>query len=240
MLKGKKILAVIPARGGSKRLKNKNLLPLLHKPLITWTMQAAQESLYIDAIVVSTDSKEIAEEAKRFGLQTPFMRPSELSDDEARSIDVVRHAIQWLKEYEGKSFDYVVLLQPTSPLRNAKHIDSALLQLHNQGADAVVSVCENEHSPLWSNVLPKNQSLENFLKPEYINSRSQDLAQFYRLNGALYICDVSRLLKEDTFFIRDNIYAYIMEQIDSVDIDTKLDFLLAEAILKEKENENAK
>ena len=240
MLKDKRILAVIPARGGSKRLKNKNLLFLSHKPLIAWTMQAAQESLYIDEIIVSTDSKEIAKEANRFGLQTPFVRPSELSGDEARSIDVVRHAIQWLKEHEGKSFDYVVLLQPTSPLRNAKHIDSALLQLHNQSADAVVSVCENEHSPLWSNVLPENQSLENFLKPEYINSRSQDLAQFYRLNGAIYICDVSRLLKEDTFFIKDKIYAYIMEQMDSVDIDTLLDFLVAETILKYKENESAK
>jgi CMP-N,N'-diacetyllegionaminic acid synthase len=239
MLKGKKILAVIPARGGSKRLKNKNLLPLLNKPLLRWSMQAARDSKYIDEIVVSTDVQEIAEEANSFGLRTPFIRPAELSGDEARSIDVVTHAIKWLKEHDNKSFDYVILLQPTSPLRTAQHIDAALLELMQRGADAVVSICENEHSPLWSNTLPQNKSLENFLKPEYINSRSQDLAQYYRLNGALYICDVSRLLEEDTFFIKDNIYAYIMQQTDSVDIDTKLDFLLAETILKYKENENA-
>jgi CMP-N,N'-diacetyllegionaminic acid synthase len=239
MLNGKKILAVIPARGGSKRLKNKNLLPLLNKPLLAWSIEAALDSKYIDKIIVSTDANEIAEEANRFGIGMPFIRPPELSGDEARSIDVVTHAIEWLKEYENKDFDYVVLLQPTSPLRTAHHIDAALLELVERGADAVVSICESEHSPLWSNVLPQNKSLENFLKSEYINSRSQDLAQYYRLNGALYICDVSRLLSEDTFFIKDNIYAYTMQQIDSVDIDTKLDFLLAETILKYKENENA-
>jgi len=240
MLKGKTILAVIPARGGSKRLKNKNLLPLLKKPLLRWSMQAASESSYIDEIIISTDAKEIAEEAKNFGLRPPFIRPAEFSSDEACSIDVVTHAIKWLKEHENKSFDYVILLQPTSPLRTAKHIDTALLELMQRSADAIVSICESEHSPLWSNTLPKSKSLENFLKPEYINSRSQDLAEYYRLNGALYICDVDRLLSENTFFIKDNIYAYIMQQIDSVDIDTKLDFLLAETILKHKENENAK
>ncbi len=240
MLKEKKILAVIPARGGSKRLKNKNLLLLSNKSLIAWTIQAARNSLYIDEIVVSTDAKEIAEEANRFGIKAPFLRPTELSSDESRSIDAVTHAIKWLKEHEDKSFDYVVLLQPTSPLRNAYHVDTALLELINRDADAIVSVCESEHSPLWSNILPQNKSLENFLKPEHINSRSQDLNQFYRLNGAIYICDISRLLDEHTFFIKDNIYAYIMKQIDSVDIDTKLDFLMAEAILKYKENENAK
>jgi len=169
------------------------------------------------------------------------IRGLEISKDKvqkciAKGLTVIEgNAEKDLMQNEKQSFDYVVLLQPTSPFREAKHIDAAFLELQERSADAVISVCETEHNPLWSNTLNSSKSLEGFLKPELINSRSQDLETHYRLNGALYICDVKRLVEEDTFFIQSNCYAYEMSQIDSVDIDTELDFLLAETILKRKE-----
>lgn len=239
VLEDKSILAVITARESSKRLKNKNIKYLNKKPLITWTIEAAKSSKYIDEIIVSTDSQEIRNLVEDIGVRAPFLRSVRLSSDTARSIDVVTHALNWLKTQENKVFDYVILLQPTSPFREAKHIDEALSMLMNKNADAIISVCETEHSPLWSNVLKEEKSLVGFLKPEHINTRSQDLECYYRLNGALYICDVQKLLDENTFFIKNNIYAYEMNQMDSVDIDTELDFLTAEAIVKYKEQQDA-
>ena len=148
MIKGKTVLAVIPARGGSKRLPRKNCLLLQGKPLIVYSIEAAKESVYIDEVVVSTDDEEIASLARQAGASVPFLRPAELSTDEASSVDVVAHALNYYQVNEKKLFDYVVLLQPTSPLRTAAHINQALELLKEKKADAIVSVCEAEHSPL--------------------------------------------------------------------------------------------
>ncbi len=235
----KTFLSIIPARGGSKRLSNKNIKDLCNKPLIVWTIDASLKSKYITNTLVSTDSKKIHEIASKSGAEVPFLRPSKLARDDAKSINVVRHAVMYYKEHFNKEFDYVILLQPTSPLRTQEDIDLAIELLINKNADAVVSVCEMEHSPIWSNKLDETLSMKNFLKKEFINKCSQDLEKYYRLNGAIYICKTNLLLSQDTFFIDDNIYAFKMSQESSVDIDTELDFLIAQTII-EKNNEYIK
>ena len=222
-----KYLAIIPARGGSKRLPNKNILDLNGKPLIAWSIEAAKKSKYIDEIVVSSDSNEILEIAQKYNVKT-IKRPDELATDTASSVDVVKHVAE---NYPG--YEYVVLLQPTSPLRNKKHIDEAIELLEKKNADAIISVCEVDHSPLWSNTLPESLSMKNFLREDVKNKRSQDLPTYYRLNGAIYICKTDRLLEQNTFFIKDNIFAYIMDRKSSVDIDDEVDFKLAEVLLNE-------
>ncbi|MFT7860918.1 MAG: acylneuraminate cytidylyltransferase family protein [Sulfurimonas sp.] len=235
MYKDKKILAIIPARGGSKRLPKKNLLPLDGTPLIGWSIEEARRSKYIDTLIVSTDSTEIQEVAHAFGAQTPFLRPSELAADDTRSIDVVIHAIEF---YGAQKYDYVILLQPTSPLRDVDDIDSAIEYFFEKEATSVIGVCEVEHSPLWSNTLDETKSMDNFLDQKYNNARSQDLPVYYRINGAFYMSKVDSVLKNETFFVTHDIYAHIMSQEHSVDIDTFIDFTTAEAILKQKANNN--
>ncbi|MEM0333672.1 MAG: acylneuraminate cytidylyltransferase family protein [Candidatus Aenigmatarchaeota archaeon] len=229
MIDGKKVLAIIPARGGSKRLPKKNILPLAGKPLIAWTIEAAKKSKYIDKIVVSSDDGEILNISKQYGVDL-IERPDILASDTAKTVDVVWHVIQMLNQY----YEYIILLQPTSPLRINKHIDESIEILYTRKADAVISVCEVEHPIEWCNILPKDLSLKNFISDDVINKRSQDLPKRYRLNGAIYIVRTEKFLEEKTFFLKDNIYAYIMSREDSIDIDDYIDFKLAEVILQER------
>lgn len=226
-------LTVIPARGGSKRLSNKNMLPLVDKPLIAWTIEAAKKVKIMTEIVVSTDSLEIKKISEKYGANVPFIRPDNLSDDTASSFNVVKHCIEYYQAEFNQTFEYVILLQPTSPLRTNTDIENAVQLLATKNADAVVSVCETEHSPLWANKIDDTLSLKHFLRDDIKNKRSQDLPTYYRLNGAIYICKTSELLKQKTFFIEKNIYAYIMPQDKSIDIDTLIDFKLAEILMKE-------
>lgn len=226
MLKGKSFLAIVPARGGSKRLPNKNIIDLCGKPLIAWTIEAGLKSKYIDTLIVSSDSDEILSIAKSFGSEI-IKRPDELATDTASSFDAVRHVIENTKKH-----DYIVLLQPTSPLREACHIDESIEMLLAKNADAVVSLCEMEHSPLWSNTINSDMSLKNFIKDDIKNKRSQDLPTYYRINGAIYICSTAELLKQQTFMLEDNIFGYIMDKGASVDIDENLDFVVAKTIME--------
>jgi len=222
-----KYLAIIPARGGSKRLPNKNILELNGKPLIAWSIEAAKKSKYIDDVVVTSDSEKILDVANKYNIKT-IKRPDYLASDTATTFDVIKHTIDSLQN----KYKYTVLLQPTSPLRNEKHIDEAIELLEKKNADAVISVCETDHSPLWSNTLPEDLDMSNFLRDEIKNKRSQDLPKFYRLNGAIYICKTDKLLEEKSFFIKNNIYAYIMDRKSSIDIDDEIDFKLAEILIK--------
>ena len=228
MYKDKTFLGIIPARGGSKRLPNKNILPLAGKPLIVWTIEAGLNSKYLDEIIVSSDSNKILEIASKYKV-TSVKRPDELATDEASTVDVVEHILENIQQ----KFDYIVLLQPTSPLRTTKHIDEAIEFLDKKNADAVISVCEADHSPLWCNTLPESLDISNFIPDEIKNKRSQDLPKFYRLNGAIYICKTKKFLEEKTFFLKKNVYAYIMDRKHSVDIDEEIDFRLAEILIKE-------
>lgn len=230
-----KILAIIPARGGSKRLPRKNILPLNNKPLIAWSIDAAQKSKYISDILVSTDNQEIADIAKTYGAWVPFLRPKTLSSDTSGSYEVVEHAINFCKKL-NKTYDFVLLLQPTSPLRCAEDIDAAVDFLISKSADAVTTVCKAEHSPIWANTLPDSLNMDQFENEEYKDIRSQDLPRYYRLNGAIYLVKTERLLAERSFSLSKNTFAYVMTQERSIDIDTKLDFCIAETIINYNED----
>lgn len=220
-------LAIIPARGGSKRLPRKNVLPLNGKPLISWTIEAALQCESINNVLVTSDSDEILTVAKTFGANT-IKRPDYLADDTSTSFDAIKHAIENTDNYE-----FVVLLQPTSPLRTTKHIEEAIKLLESKNADAVISVTEMEHSPLWANTLPADYDMVGFLQEKVVNFRSQDLETYYRLNGAIYICRTKKLLEAQRFFLKENIYAYVMDNKSSVDIDTELDFKWVEFNVRE-------
>jgi len=225
LINKKKILALIPARGGSKRLPRKNILDLAGKPMLAWSILAGLESQYIDDVVVSTDDKSIADMALLYGAKVPFIRPDELSGDDATSVDVVVHALEYLKQ-KCQLYDYVVLLQPTSPLRDAQSIDEGVLWMDQKKADCVIGMTKINHPSEWTIALPEGRCLDTFFKGMKKNSSSE-----YRINGALYICSVERLLEEKSLFLKSKSYAFVMGREVSVDVDDYLDFMLCEALL---------
>lgn len=229
MFEGQRVLALVPARGGSKGLPGKNIIDLGGKPLIAWTIEAARASRYVDEVVVSTDSEEIAAVARWHGAEVPFMRPAALAGDQASSFDTLLHAIDWY-ENNGPAIDLLLWLQPTSPLRTSEHIDGALRFYADRQAAAVVSVCETDHHPWWSNTLAEDGSMRDFLRPEALNTNRQDLPPFYRLNGAIYLGE-PQFLKRNGSFYGERTFAYIMPRRHSVDIDDAMDLRLAETLL---------
>ena len=181
-------LAIIPARSGSKGLKDKNIKLLNGKPLIAYSIEAAKKSEIYSHILVSTDSERYGEIAIQYGAEVPFYRSEENASDVASSWDVVKEVLKKYQEM-GIVFDTFTLLQPTSPLRKYEDIKKAYELFKEKDAIAVVSVCEMEHSPLWSNTLPENNSLSGFLRADS-NKQRQKLETFYRINGAIYMADV--------------------------------------------------
>jgi len=226
MYKSKSILGVITARSGSKGLPGKNIKSFCGKPLIYWTIKSALTSRYLDNVIVSTDSPEIAQISRKSGASVPFIRPKHLAKDNSSSIDVVLHALEFLRK-QGEKYDLVMLLQPTSPLRMKCDIDDAIKLLFKRSAQAVVSVSPASHSLYWSNILPKSECMKNFLRQNIINKRRQSLPVFYTLNGAIYLIYYKNLLKDKAFF-GDKTYAYKMPPERSFDIDTEIDFKFAE------------
>lgn len=222
VINGETVLAIVPARGGSKRLPRKNVLHLHGKPLIVWTIEAGLKSKYIDKVVVSSEDSEVLEIARNSNAET-IERPIALASDDVSSFDVVEHALNSIQT----GVDILVLLQPTSPLRTEMHIDQALSLMMNRKANAIVSVSAAEHPPLWSNTLPDDDNMESFLNNSVANARSQDLPNFFRVNGALYICRTKFLLAEQSFFLKTNILAYRMSRDTSIDIDHAIDLKLA-------------
>lgn len=224
-----KSIAVIPARSGSKGLKDKNIKLLNGKPLIWYSIQAAISSGCFDEVMVSTDSEKYAKIARECGASVPFLRSDEMSTDKASSWGTVQEVLDNYKDL-GKEFDTVMLLQPTSPLRTSEDIKNAFAILEEKNADSVVGVCEMDHSPLWSNVLPENRCLDGFIRPEVKESSGrQSLPIYYRINGAIYLTKVTEALGTNLY--SDSGYAYIMEQAKSIDIDTELDFKMAEFLI---------
>lgn len=219
----RKVVAIIPARGGSKRLPRKNILPLSGKPLITWTIEAAKKSKYITDIIISTDDLEISNVASKSGVDIPEFRPPELATDTATTESVLFYTIDKFT----KDADIIVLLQPTSPLRTYKHIDEAIELLVQKEAFSIVSVTHCEHPLQWSNFLPGNRSMKNFIDKDS-TKRSQDYDKAFRLNGAIYVYDVKKLVSAGEIQFREDTYAYIMPNMFSIDIDCENDFDLAE------------
>jgi len=226
MYKNKSFLAFIPARGGSKRLPNKNLLNLAGKPLVAWTIEAAKKSQYVHDIILSSDDDRILEIGRDYGI-TALKRPDYLATDEAKTVDVVMYHLNQIFFQP----DFIILLQPTSPLRTSLHIDKAIEFLQSKKADAIISVCEVDYPVEWCNILPEDGNLANFIQKEFLNLRSQDLPKRYKINGALYIIKTEKFLKEKTFFLQENIHAYIMDKFSSIDIDDEFDFRFSEFLI---------
>lgn len=234
MIQDKKVLAIIPARGGSKGLPRKNILPLLGKPLVAWSIEQAKESKYIDRIVVSSDDDEIIEVAKNFGAEVPFKRPKYLAEDDSKTIDVIFHTIKFYREFDDK--DICVLLEPTSPLRDAVDIDNALeLLTKNKKAESIVSVAEvvAQH-PIFLSKLE-----EGFIRP-YLDKgfqilRRQELDKLYFFEGSLYISYIGSLKAHKSFY-HENCLAYIVPKWKSFEIDDEVDMIIVESLLTAKLN----
>lgn len=226
------MLAVIPARGGSKGVPNKNIKDINGKPLIAYTIQAALKSGIFDKVIVSTDSEKIAEVASKYGAEIPFMRPAEIAGDMVSSDDVILHALKYY-EAKGEIYSQVCKLQPTSPLRNEEHLTEAYHCFKEKRADFLVSVCECEHSPLWAGTIGEDLRLDCFIPENVKRACRQELPTYYRLNGAIYMGETEKFC-ENKSFLGKNSVAYIMNQQDSVDIDSELDFKLAELIMQVK------
>lgn len=228
----RKILALIPARGGSKGILRKNIRSLAGKPLINWTIEAARDSEVCERLLVSTDDREIAAIARVSGADAPFLRPVSLSTDTTTSLSVVEHAIDWLHDMRAETFSHVLLLQPTSPLRTKEDIQNAVRIAEKTNA-AVVSVCEPQQHPYLCKIVREDGTLADFI-PESANfSRRQDFPPVFTLNGAIYIISVDCLRAEKTFTPEKTI-PYIMPPERSLDIDTPWDFFLAEQAMLEK------
>ena len=228
MINKKRVVAFIPARSGSKRLVGKNTKLLCGKPLISWTIEAAINSKYVDEVVITSNDVAVKKIAMSYGVSF-VARPEELANDLASTSDVLLHALS----LQTSKVDIVVLLQPTSPLRSHYQIDQAIELLREKDEKPIVSVSKCEHSPVWSNTLSKNLSMKGFMLDQYSTYRSQDLDSYYRLNGAIYIASILDFMR-DKVFLTDDSYAFIMEPQDSIDIDTEYDFICAEALMAHK------
>lgn len=225
MLNDKKILAVIPARGGSKRIKNKNIRPLCSKPLIVWTIEAAKRSRYIDRVVLSSEDPDIINIARQAGCDIPFVRPAELSTDTVPGSAPILHALENLPGY-----DYLVVLQPTCPMRTTQDIDQALEKCIGGNFNSCVSVSEVTQNPGWMFRTDTSGRMSKFLDGE-LAPRSQELPTLVRLNGAIYIANTS-WLEQERKLVSDESIAFVMPEESSFDIDTEKDFRLTELYMQ--------
>ena len=227
-MKNHKILSLIPARGGSKSINKKNIKDLNGKPLISWTIKAALNSKYINTTVVSTDDTEIAQISESLGAKVPFIRPNSLAGDSITRNEVVLHALKLLEGY-----DYIILLQPTSPLRETYHIDEAFELMIKLNGRSCVSVSEQHPSPLWSYKLSQEDKLIPFENSDIL-TRRQMLPKYYSLNGAIYICEIAHFLSSKSIdpFITSETVAYKMHPKYSIDLDELWQWKLAEVLLK--------
>jgi len=232
MFKEKKILAIIPARSGSKKIKNKNIIKIKKKPLIYYTIKEAIKSKYIDEICLSTDSVKIQNISKTYGLNSFFLRPKILSTDNALTKDVVLHGLKKSEIFFKKKFDYIVLLQPTCPLRKNYHIDDAIIKIVENNQNSLISVCDVEgYHPNRMKIIKKNL-LYNYIqnKAEDMTPR-QKLPKVYIRNGAIYISKVNYLKKNKVLTDTKSV-AYLMKQTDSINIDGPIDLQLAKTLIK--------
>jgi CMP-N,N'-diacetyllegionaminic acid synthase len=229
VIAGKTILAIIPARGGSKGVPRKNTRILAGKALIAWTIEAAKKSKYIDRLILSSENEEIIQVAKDWGCEVPYKRPIELARDDTPGIESVIHAINTL----GEKYDFVVLLQPTSPLRTVEDIDGCVQHCIMTESPACVSLTEAQQSPYWMYNLDDDMKLKSFVQNGEIINRRQDLPKVYVLNGAVYVAE-SGFIMEHKSFLTDETAGYIMSGENSVDIDTELDFAYCEWLINRK------
>jgi CMP-N-acetylneuraminic acid synthetase len=228
LINGKKVLAIIPARGGSKILPRKNILTIAGKPLIAWSIEAANQSKYIDKTIISTDDSEIASIAKKYHGEVPFIRPQSLATDEATTSDVIIHAIDSI----SGDFDIILLLQPTSPLRDSGVIDDALEFMEISSSSAIISVTKRKHPRDWTIQLDDNCKVINY-KDMITLKRRQEYKELFDINGAIYASLINNFFDSKTFF-GNNTIAFKMLEEKSIDIDDSFDFEIAEYFLNKQ------
>lgn len=224
------VVALITARGGSKSIPGKNIAPAGGKPLIAWTIAAALGSRFVQRTLVSTDDEQIADVARRYGAEVPFLRPAELAQDNSPHVPVALHALDWLSRSAGLSPDYLLLLQPTSPLRTSTDIDGAVELALEKGAGSVVSVCETFSHPYLTKTVTADGTLADFVTPPEGYLARQKFPKVYVLNGAIYLIRPA-LLAEHGSFVAPGSLAYIMPQERSLDVDTPWDLRLVDLVL---------
>ena len=232
MISGKSVLAIIPARGGSKEIPRKNIREVGGKPLIAWTIEEAKKSKYIDRLILSSENEEIIKVAKAWGCEVSFVRPMELAQDDTPGIEPVLHAIKSIHE----KYDYVVILQPTSPLRKVEDIDGCIELCAKRNVPACVSVTEPDKSPYWMFTINKKGQLNSFVASVRPVTRRQDLPRVYALNGAVYVAKKDWLEKNKTFISEETV-AYVMGKERSVDVDDLFDLQLCEFFLVHKNSD---
>lgn len=233
MYNGKVVLCIIPARKGSKGLPGKNIKKLSGKPLIAYSIEQARDSKYIDRVIVSTDSMEIADISKKYGAEVPFMRPKKYAEDKSSIFDVLLHAMDWLEKKEKYSFDILALLHVTAPLRNSQDIDNCIELLVKKDADNVFSVTPANRNPYFNMVeVSKDGKVRLVKKGDFVTRQSAP--EVFDMNASIYVW-WKDILREKRATILENSHIYIMPKERSVDIDDAIDFKIAEMLLKEAE-----
>lgn len=230
MIKGKKILALIPARGGSKGIKNKNIIDVEGKPLIAYTIETAIKSKYVDKAIVTTDSKKIKNISEKFGADVPFIRPREYATDHSTTLSVVLHAIEKLGQLDQR-FDILVLLQPTSPLRTTNDLDGAIEKFVENEYRPLAAISLVSDSPILIRRLIDDSHMERIL-PVQSSVRRQDMPMYYRINGSIYINNIKEINKYTSF--NDNELPYVIEAEHAIDVDDIQDLELVRYYLRNK------
>ena len=235
MLTTMEVLGVIPARGGSKGVPKKNIYPLCGKPLIAYTIQAARRSKYLTRAILTSDSDEIIRLSRKYGLEVPFVRPGELARDDTPTFPVIKHTVQWMEEQEDYRPDYIVLLQPTSPLRTTKHIDEAVEKLIHSDADSIVSVVKVPHRYNPFSVMEmKGEYLKPYLEYDEQKNLRQVKPTFYARNGAaIYAFTYECLMKKNSIY-GEKVLPYEMSREESIDVDDMLDLRTCEMLLRDR------
>jgi CMP-N,N'-diacetyllegionaminic acid synthase len=237
VIDGNRVLALVPARRGSKGLPLKNIRPLAGKPLLAWPIQAARASRYVDRVILSTEDPEFAQIGMAAGADVPFLRPAELASDTAPSIDFMLHALQRLAE-AGEVYDYLVLLEPTSPLTEGADIDAALETLHarRDQADSILGVTEMMAThPAYAVRIPPQGLIAPYSADSFAHlPRRQDLEPLYYLEGSLYISNV-QALQRNRSFCHDRTLPFVTPHWKSFEVDSLVDFICIEAILEKRE-----
>jgi CMP-N,N'-diacetyllegionaminic acid synthase len=233
MINGKTVLAYIPARSGSKSIIDKNIIDICGKPLIAYTVEAAKGSKYVDRVILSTDSQKYADIVKEYGGDAPFLRPDELSEDNSKEIDAAIHLINWIEENEGKKYDIILKLEPTSPLRISEDVDKAIEALEKRNADTIATVTEAFTHPYWMNTLPEDNSMVNFISEEAKTKNRQELPVYYQLDG---LVNVSRweIIKKYKNWFGGKIFAAITPNERAIDIDGPVQLELVKIIIKKR------
>lgn len=221
-------LAIIPARAGSKRLPGKNLRLLQGIPLVEWSIRRALDTPAISRVAVTSDDPQVLAIAESLRVDA-IARPKELASDTATTMDVIQHTLRHYQSM-GETFDSILLLQPTSPLRARRDIEDAFSLFAQEGVHAIVSVCPCEHPPQWCGPLPADLNMDHFLDPAVKGKRSQDFPQYYRINGAIYLCRTTVILQQNTLMPAMGTKALVMPAERSIDIDSLLDFQFAQVL----------